>query len=70
MAQDYFVVWFPKSRTYISYKGYSPILDDAKIYTSSYMARCEAKDREGGFGPYEINRVGFKLLEEVCRSST
>lgn len=65
MAQDYFVVWLPASRTYISYKGYSPILDDAKIYTSRYMASCDGKDRESGWGPYTINRVGFKLLEEV-----
>lgn len=66
MAQDYFVVWFPEKRTYIAHNGYhSPLLDDAKIYTSRYMASSDGDDRELGFGPHVINRVGFRLLEEV-----
>lgn len=65
MAQDYFVVWFPQKRTYLSRVGYSPILDDAKIFSSHYLAICAGKDSEGGWGPFVINRVGFKLLEEV-----
>ncbi len=65
MAQDYFVVWLPEKRTYIAYNGYSPILDDAKIYTSYYSASCAADLHKAGWGPHIINRVGFKLLEEV-----
>jgi hypothetical protein len=70
MAQDYFVVWLPKKRAYISHTGYiTPILDEAKLYTSQYMAMCDAKDRVGtnvhGPDTYLIDRVGFRLINPL-----
>jgi hypothetical protein len=69
MAQDYFVVWVPKRRSYISYKGgYTPLIDDAKLYTSAHMAMCDGKDYTGApchGEEFLIDRVGFRLLNPL-----